>query len=131
MCIVQRRTNSVPFKGDEDIPIGRGQFIEPRLPLRRILQPEPPTLELELPLAHQPPKTIDEVLAKALPQLDIVHQERFSATWLRRMAAVDPSPRVERRTAAGDQGVDVRMVAQPLVSCVQHLLIPILLDLVV
>ncbi len=36
------------------------------------------------------------------------------------MAAVEPSPTVERRAAAGNQGVDVRMVAQPLVSCVQH-----------
>jgi hypothetical protein len=37
---------------------------------------------------------------------------------LRRMEAVDPSLTVERRTAAGNQGMDMRVVVQPLVSCV-------------
>jgi len=71
-------------------------------------------------MSHQPPETVDVVLAKAPPQLDVVYQERFSTILLSWVAAGEPSLTVQRRTAAGDQRVDVGMVPEPLVSCVQH-----------
>jgi len=105
---------------DENVPIGCSEFIEPRFQSRRILELRPLAFEPQLPVSHQPPKSVDKVLAELSPQLFVVHQERFSAASLRRMAAGDPTSSVERRTAAGDQRVDMRVMVEPLVSGVEH-----------
>jgi hypothetical protein len=74
---------------------------------------------MQLARKHQSSKTIDKVFAEPPPQLGVVYQEWFSTISLRRVAAVDPSLIVERRTAAGDQGMDVGVVIQPLIPCMQ------------
>ncbi len=117
---VRRLAPAVGRPFHENVPIGSTEFVEPHFPLRRILQRLPLALQPQLATAYQSPEAVDEVLAKALSQLGVVYQERFPATRLSRVAAVDPLLAVERRPPAGNQGVNVRMVAQPLVPSVQH-----------
>jgi hypothetical protein len=105
---------------DEHVPIRGGEILKPRFQLRRILQLRPLIFQPQLPVSNQPPKSLDVVIAEHMPQLFVVHQERFAATWLRRMATGDPTLSIERRTAAGHQRVDVGMVILPLVSRVKH-----------
>ncbi len=76
--------------------------------------------DLQLASTLQPLDSGDKQLAKAFAKKMIVDQVRLAPATLLRMSRFYPAILSERRPAARHECMHMRMVAQPLVSRVQH-----------
>lgn len=77
-------------------------------------------IDLQLASTLQPFDSGDKQLAKAFAEQLVVDQVRLAPAVLPRMTSFNPTIIAQRRPAARNECMHVRMVAQPLVSRVQH-----------
>ena len=107
---------------DKDAPVVLAETFEERLPGLRVLQRRKPGFQFQFSPSVQRVESANVAPAKLLTENSVVNQKwpgRFG-TGRACQLAVDPAPTVQRRAAAGNQSVYVRMMVQPLVPGVQH-----------
>ena len=97
-----------------------GDGVQPDLQFPPIVKLGPVVLQFQFSRTHQATKTGGEPLAKVSPQCDVVRQVRFLAVAFGWMPSHHPPAAIQRGASARNDGMNVRMETQLLVSRVEH-----------
>ena len=105
---------------DEHHPIALGQRLQPPGERGGILQVRPRAGQLQLAVPVQTLQAGEKLVPKPATEHAMVDQIGLVASTARTSSRLHPTLAVSRGPAAGDHGVDVGMVVQPLIPGVQH-----------
>ena len=97
------------------IPVSTLQLLTPPVQLIGLHQPGPLVVELQFALTYQPSQPDDVALTKGSAKFNNIDQVGLAVVGVRVLGGF-PRVAFERRTAAGYQGMDMRMMIEFLVS---------------
>ena len=105
---------------DEHVPVRFSDRIQPGFQFPPIMELGPVVFELQFVRGHQTTQTTGELSAKDSSQFDVIGEPRLAAVALGRMPRHHPLVAIQSGTGTGDDGMNVWVEAQFLVSRMQH-----------